>query len=383
MADSSYEAIVFKLEKFEDHPNADKLKLIRIPDSDYVYCCNYEQWADHLGKNVAWICPDTLAPVSNPEFAFLAMDAKYTKDGDTPGNYVRVKAKRLRGVLSYGLLVKAPEWAQVGDNLWEYFNLGHYNPDTAPANQKNANAKLGLISGEVAPPPQGIEVPYYDIENFMKYGRKTFIQDEEVLVFEKLEGQNIASVYHEDAFHVKSRNEWKREFNTAPKITLEQLIERMGDEEAAKLVYERNVLGFKSKKSIFWQALQNEPELMEFLRANPKVVAFGEQIGNCKGYVYDTQGKPRIRVFDLLVNGKFMDYDEAFNLTKPFGVRWVPEIYRGPFSVEKVIELNETVKPFAGNHISEGICVRPVKERWDHKLGRVILKLKTPAYMEK
>jgi hypothetical protein len=58
----------------------------------------------------------------------------------------------------------------------------------------------------------------------------------------------------------------------------------------------------------------------------------------------------------------------------------VPVIYRGEYSLNKVKELAQGNTSLGGDHLKEGVIVKPVKERVDGKLGRVILKFINPMY---
>ena len=53
---------------------------------------------------------------------------------------------------------------------------------------------------------------------------------------------------------------------------------------------------------------------------------------------------------------------------------------RGPFSKEILPNLAEG-KAFQGEHIREGVVIRPIKERFDYGPGRVILKKINPDYL--
>jgi len=60
----------------------------------------------------------------------------------------------------------------------------------------------------------------------------------------------------------------------------------------------------------------------------------------------------------------------------------VPLLYRGPFDEEKAIEL-ALGDSLLADHMREGVVVKPVVERQDPELGRVLLKIVSPRYLEK
>lgn len=168
---STHMVETFVLEPLIKHPNADSLSVIKITGTDYTYVGRTEDWKDHVGKLVCWVPPDSIVDVARPEFAFLS------KEG------ARVRAKKLRGITSYGVLVLAPEGLRAGDNAAEVLGVKHYDPETSSKNSKD----FGLAPGEVASPPKGV-YPKYDVDSFLKYARKVFKDGETVYVSEKLHG---------------------------------------------------------------------------------------------------------------------------------------------------------------------------------------------------
>ncbi len=85
-----------------------------------------------------------------------------------------------------------------------------------------------------------------------------------------------------------------------------------------------------------------------------------------------------------MVNGTWLDFDEAYSLASKFNVPWVPILARMPYDFNKICDLAEGKTTFpGGNHVREGTVVRPEKERYDHKVGRVCLKWVGCGYLEK
>lgn len=62
---------------------------------------------------------------------------------------------------------------------------------------------------------------------------------------------------------------------------------------------------------------------------------------------------------------------------------YVPELYRGPFSKEVLTEYTDGKETASGTeaHMREGVVVRPVVERRDDEIGRVILKSVSEKYI--
>lgn len=57
-----------------------------------------------------------------------------------------------------------------------------------------------------------------------------------------------------------------------------------------------------------------------------------------------------------------------------FGIQTVPKIGVIPFDFTKLCELVE-MPSILGGGTREGLVIKPVKERFDERLGRVLLKL--------
>jgi RNA ligase (TIGR02306 family) len=90
------------------------------------------------------------------------------------------------------------------------------------------------------------------------------------------------------------------------------------------------------------------------------------------------------RVFDVMVGYRgdqsFQMYDVAHMVAHSVGVEFVPEVYRGPFSVEALAAFTNG-KTTLADHMREGVVVKPTKERQDFELGRVIFKSVSEAYL--
>src|SRR5690349_21772622 len=106
----------FKVEvvpvKLEKHPNADALSLVTVFDA-YVLCVRTADWEGVT--QAAYLPPDSVVP-NTEEYAFL--------EGKT-----RIKAKKLRGIVSQGMLVPAPEGSSIGDDVAEALKITHYEPE--------------------------------------------------------------------------------------------------------------------------------------------------------------------------------------------------------------------------------------------------------------
>ncbi len=220
--------------------------------------------------------------VSRPEFSFLADKAK--ADGRA-----RIKAMKLRGVLSFGLLVPAPDGAKLGEDLAGVWDIQHYDPPVGGAGERG-----GLVTGgEVASPPSVYTVKY-DLESGRRYAAQLFTTGEPVVVTEKIHGANARYVFKDGVMYCGSRTEWKKEYPDYSHITEEGLTAKIleGDRGRAKLdrvpmtedtARERAreiVQKLKAKtenpsKNLWWQALEATPALRAFCERNPGLIVYG------------------------------------------------------------------------------------------------------------
>jgi RNA ligase (TIGR02306 family) len=332
---STHEILIITIDEVLPHPNADKLQICKI--GEYVCCSRINQFK--ADDKAIFVPPDFNVPVSHPSFAFLA---KAGKDKQ------RIAVKRLRGELSQGLLIDVPsELADlpVGSNVITQLGITRYEPEFCHTED------MGLsIAG-----PSGITIPKFDVENWQKYAN-VFIEGEEIICSEKINGQNWRAVYAADKDGVMkqfvgSRSQWKE----------------------------------KESDNIFWPTFHKYPQIGKWCQDHPNIVLYGEQYGHVKGMNYDASKNDRkfLAFAVLKPDGKWTDWDEMVTSLSQFQIPVVPVVYRGNFNKEKMKELAEgptLVKGATG--IREGICVVPLKERWDSKLGRVILKFVSNAYLE-
>jgi len=364
------DTFILRPEHITRHQNADSLSIVRIPGMEYTCIIKTDDWKDKLNTLVAYVQPDSIVDVKRPEFAFL---------GEKGG---RIKAKKLRGVVSFGLLVPAEGYGlKEGDCAKNVLAVEHYDPEEAAV--KNAGKRGLFTGGEVGKPPSGV-YPKYDVENAYKYAKTVFNEGEVCYVSLKIHGANGRFVFQNSEFFCGSRGEWKKEYTSAPKITLEELIEKTGDKVRAEEIYNRNVVNFKSQKNMWWKVLDETPKLKEYLVRNPGVAVYGEVYGQIqKGFPYDCKpGESKFRAFDILKEGQWLGAEEFIRICDENEIPRVPLIGFIPFNFEKLVELSQKSDVLNSEHLEEGIVIKPLTERWHEKLGRVSLKLVNPKFLE-
>lgn len=310
MDKSTHKVEVVKI-KLEEHPNADSLSIVRI--DGYTVCVRTSDWKD--GDLGTYIPPDSLVDTSRPEFSFL-------------GDHRRIKVKKLRGIVSMGLLVPAPPNSKEGDDVADILEVEHYEPET----------KLTMVDDNVPAPP-GYH-PKYDIDSIRKYNR-IIKPREPVCITEKIHGANAKYLYHE-GMYCGSRTNWKKESDT----------------------------------NIWWRALRNHPQIKAFCIENQDCVLYGEVYGKVQNMRYG-KDDAYFMAFDIMHEGRWISVNEFLKMCNEFGIPTVPILGLDiPFDCGTMEEMADGPSTVPGaNHCREGCVVKPMIERYDDKLGRVILKL--------
>ena len=111
MANSTHKVEVFRVKKLIKHPNADTLNIMTVFDN-YQAVVRIADFA--VGDLAAYVPPDSILP-NLPEYAFLK-------------GSLRIKASKLRGIMSQGLVLKAPPNTNIGDDVAALLGIVHYVP---------------------------------------------------------------------------------------------------------------------------------------------------------------------------------------------------------------------------------------------------------------
>lgn len=331
---STYIAPVIELSP-EKHPDADSLSIQKV--GGWTVCIKTSDWMNEDGslkhKKAAYIEPDTLV-TKREEFKWL-WDSGVA---NLTAEQYRVKAKKLRGVSSFGFLIPVSDDKEVGQNLWEELELDRWQPPEPSDN------------GQSVKPPRR-DFSKYDLENIKNY-TDLFEEGEYVYAFEKIHGQNMRVTFQEDQIFVGSRSMWKA-----------------------------NVPG-----SDFWNSFKAHPTLEYFIRDNPHYCVFGESYGNVPGFAYDCkQGERKFACFDILDTNtnKWLSPKELIDVCGAARIPTAPLLYEGPFNMDKVFELAEGKSTLNTKHVREGVVVSPAVDRTTTRGQRVKLKCVGLGYFER
>ena len=338
---STHEVKVIRITEINPHPNADTLELVPI----WGYTCAVRKGAYKVGDLAAYVEPDYEVPLDRPEFAFL------TKPGKTRAKH-RIAVMRLRGVYSEGLLVKVPEGAIEGDNVIEALGITRYEPPEEI-----------MIKGAFAEKGPEFFVPHYDLENYKKY-HHLMKPREKVIYTAKIHGTNARYVWTQDRMWCGSRTQWKMKPGTTMNYG--------GDD-------------LEARNNAWWLALEQNPWIETWCKANPGVVLYGEVYGPGvqSGFSYGKdKGQFGFAVFDILENKEWTP-NLTFSSKKYEGLQFVPVLYKGKHDPMLLAELSEKDETFnKAGHVREGIVIKLQTERFDPEIKRIALKYVGKRYLE-
>lgn len=331
----------------KQHPKADLLSIVEV--FGYTVIVRTKDWQNI--SQAAYLPPDSLVPISNPLFSFLATTTQhfynsssiriFPKPTTTEEVYARVTVKKMRDIISYGLLVPAPKDSELGQDVSTNLNVLHYNPP-----------ELADTKGQATRGPNLYRVKY-DVESFQRYAKEVFKPYEPVYVSEKIHGSSGLWVYNNGQFYCSSRTEYKKEYSYSD-----------------------------SKQNLWWQALDNTPALKDWLMRYPDHLVYGEVYGSVQNLKYGVDpGQVAIAVFDIMHNGKWLDILLARAISPH--LPWVPTISAAfPFDFDELLKLSTGPSLIPGaKNIKEGIVVKPLQERTVDSIGRVQLKIISPDYL--
>jgi RNA ligase (TIGR02306 family) len=373
----------------EKHPDADSLSVVNV--WNFTCVVRTEDWIG-IDKAV-YVQPDSIMP-DLPGYRFLkdtqgcrkeredlltqfnagsitqdqynAMLAEVEKKVDGNTKYLRVTARRLRGIWSMGMLLPAPAGAEIGDDVAEQMGITHYEPPPEPEPTISNRHK----GSDVGPAPPVLMAPTYDVKSAYRYAAECFEPGELVYVTEKINGQNSR--------HVATDNGNSPYTETSPAGLVRSCIDvtlYAGSHEEWKL---------KEGGSNWWRVLEQNPWISEWCYNNQDALLYGEIFGWVQKDRYGAKipGTLFYRAFDILKGSSWLDAEAFMTFLSP--EQRVPCLGIMPYNFAELVKLAEgpSLIPGASN-AREGIVIRPIKERYHRRVGRVILKIVSNAYLER
>lgn len=334
---------VVEIEDVQPHTNADRLFLTQIKGWQTVIKKlddGSPQFAP--GEKVVYIPPDSTLPREMAEKLGVVnyLSERTNINGDRE---LVVKRVRLRGEPSYGFAIapENPDW-EVGTDVREHYGIGKYMPP------------VKFDAGDAEPVHPRFQ-RYTDIENLRNYP-DSFTAGEEVVVTEKIHGTNARIGYVEGKLVAGSHG-----------------LQRKRPEPE------------KLATNTYWFPATLPPVmnlLDELKEGHPQVILYGEIYGaRVQKLHYGQRAGLGFAAFDLCIDDRYVDYDEFKALCDKHGVPTVPLLGRGEYSLDFIKDLSRGKTVLPDQHIREGVVVKPVHERLDPKIGRLVLKYLSDDYL--
>ena len=373
---SDWQPQIVRIEKVEKHPFADALDIATVL-GDYPVIVKRDEYTEGAFAGylpIDTIVPDTeqfhfLSPKNTEKYEEVEGDEIVTKTrvlgpkfqiGSVPEKYRIIKAKKIRGIYSQGMLIPppigkimnyhcTPVGYNVGDSIVEVLDLKKWEEEE----EENLPGLKKTRGTNAEKAPQGWAIPHYDIDGIRKY-IACLAEGEEIVLTEKIHGSNAGFSHDGTRLWVKSRNYYKKQ-----------------DEED------------------MWWDVALRYDLATKLAQYPGFVFFGEVYGQVKRFRYDTviaEGRlmTKIRFFDVFNTKtmRYLDYDDRVKMITGLGLEVAPELYRGPWlGKEQMYPYAEGTSTLNPKHIREGWVLNTVKERYEPRLdSRMQVKLVGEGY---
>ena len=332
-----------------EHPNADALELAQVG----LYRAVVAKGVYRTGETAVYIPEQSVLPEELIEELGLTGRLAGSRSD-------RVKAVRLRGELSQGIVCRPKALAAVdlaraaadGTDFAERLDITKWVPPIPPT-----------MDGEVEPAPDLL--PWVDIENIQRYP-DIFAPGEDVVLTEKLHGSACLLTYFAEDGRVQV---------------------------SSKGFGAKYLALTEDPRNLYWRAVHGHDvtaaaaRLAERLGAR-RVGVFGEVYGaGVQDLTYGADGRRETlgyAVFDVSaeIDGEVRWLDATELLTGELPL--VPRLYEGPYDIGRVLEFasgRETVSG-QGLHLREGVVIRPVTERYSPVTGgRAVAKAVSPAYL--
>ena len=343
------------------HPNADRLEICRTTGWDLITGKgNYK-----VGDVVVHIPPDAMVPRTWADTWNVTQYLSFKK-GSEMG---RVRAARLRGVVSFGFLVPNESGAELGADLAAHYGIEKYEPPPPP---------VGMSAGQM-----NREHPlfhrYTDIQNLRNYP-DMLNYGEPLVVTEKIHGTN-------------SRVGWVRTPDPENGGMSDYFEQVVGTHKTQRKVEDCGVYGLPF--TLYAEALNRLFDWASGIQSTlsqarlDSLIVFGEIYGaGVQDLHYGAKQEKGYRVFDIAINGEYMNAMAMEQVCEMVGLPTVPVLGRGVFDYESLLEIARGNTTMGDTHIREGIVVRPMcleltwgKGERDPNPKRMIFKVISEDYL--
>ena len=341
---ASFEVKVYRIQ-VEEHPNADALELARV--GGYVSLIKKESFS--TGDLAAYIPEASIVP--EDVIQELGLEGRLAGKAKN-----RVKAIKLRGILSQGLVYPVAGnrlrgiSVNEGDDVMEALGVEQWEPPI-PVH----------LSGKVQN-SRGATL-HFDIEDIKKHP-EVFKAEEEVEVTEKIHGTWCCLGWNRERGPIVS----------SKGLSSQGLSFKVEDPDNADNLYVR-----------MWNKYGDVVE-QRAEHCGQSVYVLGEIFGRSVQDLQYGEKAQAFAVFDVYVgdpgSGRYLPWSEVLEfIGEDFQV--VPTLYRGPFD-ESLLSKWTSGKTLWGEGVDqmrEGVVIRDCAEGSDMEVGRRVLKSVSEGYL--
>lgn len=369
--------------QIEPHPQADQIEIVKV--GDYQSIVRKGQFV--TGSLAVYIPEQAVLPEWLLKEMGLWDEAKQ-KGGLAGSLGNRVKAARIRGVVSQGLMLAVEPYSETEVLVISTPVDGNQGASIV-AIGGDASECLGVVKYEPALPSHMrgriVGVDYeatakYDFDN-LKKTPTLFDDGEEVVITEKVHGTLIQIGV------VPSRLANEKYFGGRVVISSKGM--------GAKGF----VLDHSDETSLYAQAAKKHGLLEAMLdtfgeaadRQNAPIFIFGEVFGKTDSGagVQDLTYTDKVldfRAFDIAVGNRgserYLEWDHFAAYCNKMNIQTVPVLYRGPYSKSVVLEHTDGNTTLSDKkQIREGVVVKSAVEARNQHYGRKIAKSVSEAYL--
>lgn len=362
----------------ENHPDADRLSIVKI--GGYL-CISGKVELDPLDENTAYTHRYSVGDkvVYVPEGAlvpeYILRDGFWSEKDNkgllagSKGN--RVKAKRLRGIFSQGLLLavssgdtltnEAGETRSfnVGDDVSEFLGITKYEP---PIPVALAGDVVSIFGNTVK----------YDFESIQSVV-DLFHHGEAVEVTEKLHGTNCQIGYVPGLNHGELFGSTGDIYVGSKGLSAKGLVMKNNEKNAGNL-YVRTL------DAMLLAGLETR---LRDMFGNTPVRLFGEVYGKGVQDLSYGLSAPAFALFDIKVGDAYLMPDERNEVAEKLEIPVVPILYRGSYDLDALIEFRDGKDTISNSNVREGIVIRSLESLYHPHHGRKIGKWVSPDYLER
>jgi len=340
------------IDNVEKHPNADNLEIATVKG----WNCIIRTGQYREGDTVVFIPPDSVLSPALIE----KHNITYLKN-----NSGRIGTIKLRGYISQGLILPAPEGCTVGQNVAGMLGITKWEPEepryhiTSGSKRKSKSSNPNFDR-------------YTDLENIKNFNN-ILKPGDPVVITEKIHGTNFRAGY----IPIHVRNLWDRvrawfyggyEFVYGSRNVQLAGIARK-KRGPYRGYYSQDVYGKIAEKYKLGEILDKD------------FIIYGEIYG--KGIQDLTYGLDDIDlvVFDIKYKDKYLDHADMVAICQKLKLPTAPVLYIGEWDKDLHLRHTDGKSILAPHQIREGVVVRPTTEKNHPRLGRLILKSISTDYL--